>query len=64
MEAQFDFNVKLKTEINGLKSSMLRSQPLGLGKSGTVFWTQRDTENNFRVYKQNSKEDKWEFVTK
>ncbi|XP_025190773.1 remodeling and spacing factor 1 [Melanaphis sacchari] len=63
-EAQFDNNVKFKSEINKLESSTLHSQPLGWDRSGVAYWVQFDRACNLRVYKEDIDEDTWEIVAK
>ncbi|XP_022181216.1 remodeling and spacing factor 1 [Myzus persicae] len=63
-EAQFDSNVKFKSEVNKLESSTLHSQPLGWDRSGVAYWVQFDRACNLRVYKEDIDEDTWEIVAK
>ncbi|XP_026810357.1 remodeling and spacing factor 1 [Rhopalosiphum maidis] len=63
-EAQFDSNVKFKSEINKLESSTLHSQPLGWDRSGVAYWVQFDRACNLRVYREDIDEDTWEIVAK
>ena len=62
MEAQFDVNPKFKSEVNNLKSSELRSAPLGTDKLGNNYWYQQDAEANLRIYKEDVDEETWELV--
>ena len=62
MEAQFDVNPKFKSEVNNLKSSELRSMPLGTDKMGNNYWYQLDAETNLRIYKEDVDEETWELV--
>ncbi|KAL4090428.1 hypothetical protein QTP88_025264 [Uroleucon formosanum] len=63
-EAQFDSNVKFKSEVNKLESSTLHSQPLGWDRSGVAYWVQFDRACNLRVYKEDIDEDTWKIVAK
>ncbi|RDD39156.1 Remodeling and spacing factor 1 [Trichoplax sp. H2] len=49
-EAQFDKNLKLKTNIRPFLAKELRQQPIGRDRFGLVYWYQQDEECNLRLY--------------
>ena len=64
IESQFDFNEKLKKDINTKTASELRKDPLGRDRLGNAYWYQVDEEANLRVYKEDPDEETWELVAK
>ena len=62
LEAQFDGNIKFKTEINTKAAEELRSEPLGRDKLGNLYWYQVDGSATLRVYKDDPEEETWEVV--
>ena len=65
LEAQFDFNVKFKGEVNTLDAASLRLLPIGRDIKGNQFWYQLDADANIRIYQEMSDDDKsWQLVCK
>merc|ERR1712223_907210 len=64
IESQFDFNEKLKKDINNKTAKELRKDPLGRDRLGNAYWYQVDEEANLRVYKEDPEEETWELVAK
>ena len=56
IESQFDFNEKLKKDINNKTAKELRKDPLGRDRLGNAYWYQVDEEANLRVYKEDPEE--------
>jgi len=62
LEAQFDGNLKFKTEINKQTSDELRLQPLGKDVHGRRYWHLLDDDCNLRVYREDVDEETWDLV--
>ena len=64
MGAQFDYNVKFKTDVNKLGVDDLRLTPFGKDKNGNNYWLHTDEDLNLKIYKEDLEEEKWELVAK
>ncbi len=62
IDAQFDRNVKFKTDINKLLVSELRLSPFGKDKAGCSYWLHTDQDLNLKIYKEDLEEEKWELI--
>ncbi|CAH0558854.1 unnamed protein product [Brassicogethes aeneus] len=64
LEAQFDYHVKFKNDINKMSAQDLRSQPLGRDKHGHSYWYMSDENCQIRVFKEDLDEETITLIAK
>ncbi|XP_055592084.1 remodeling and spacing factor 1-like isoform X2 [Uranotaenia lowii] len=62
LEAQFDRNMKFKSNINTVAAKSLRSEPVGKDKLGNIYWCIMDRYSNIKIFQENADEETWRLV--